>query len=339
MTITGGSIVANRYRLRRFLGRGAFGEVWEAEDQHRGHTVAIKFLGHRNRTLAWREASLLTALESPYILKVNNADVVVDVPYLDTALADCSVDKMSEPYGIEPRRAVDWIRRALRGLDLCHRRHLLHRDVKPANIFLIKPDEIRLGDFGVAALMDANGTADPGGDPRIMAPELFTGSRASVASDIYSAAVTLYALLAGRNPFAQIKVQADLQAAIVQGNYPALRDVAPHVSVALAAKVRTGMNVDPTRRYASATAFDGQLVLPRRDRQFEPASPHAGHLRCWDVSGRGAAMSVCVTSNASGQFDVETKRVSAGTKVRKHCFSSRASQLSKDLRKVFNDFR
>lgn len=335
----GGSVIANRYRLRRPLGQGGFGEVWEAEDLHRNHAVALKLLRDRDRAAAWREASVLTALESPYILKVNNADVVVDVPYLDTALADCSLDKVCKPYGTEPRRAVDWTRRALRGLDLCHRRGLLHRDVKPENIFLIKPDDIRLGDFGIASLMAADGTADPHGDPTIMAPELFTGGRASVASDLYSMAVTLYTLLAGRNPFAHCATKADLEACIVAGKYEDLRDIAPHVSVALASKVRKGMELEPAKRFASAATFDGELVLPSRDRQFEPIKAHAGHLRCWNVTGKGTDTEVCIVAKSGITFEVETRRVGSGSRVRKHCFKSPQSSVAKDLRKVFNDLR
>ena len=182
----------------------------------------------------------MTTLKSEHILEVNNADVAVDIPYIDTALATCSLDQLAVPLGVEPGLAVDWMRRGLRGLDLCHKRGLLHRDVKPQNVFLTSNGDSKLGDFGIAALMDAAGTADAHGDMRIGAPELLTGGRASIVSDVYSAACTLYALLAGRLPYEQ----GNPVTAIIGGQCRPLRDLAPHVSRALADKVRKGMAVD-----------------------------------------------------------------------------------------------
>jgi eukaryotic-like serine/threonine-protein kinase len=110
-----GAMIANRYRLEALLRRGGYGEVWRAFDTHRSHLVALKLILHRNRTATWHEASLLTALKDEHILEVNNADVAVDLPYLDTALAHCSLDAKSMPLGVEPGLAVDWMRRSLRG--------------------------------------------------------------------------------------------------------------------------------------------------------------------------------------------------------------------------------
>ncbi|WP_370039592.1 serine/threonine-protein kinase [Nocardioides sp.] len=336
-----GDLIASRYRLESLLGHGGFGEVWKALDTHRNLAVALKLIKDRNRGATWREATILTALRSEHILEVHNADVFIDVPYLDTALAVCSLDQRAYPYGAEPGLATDWMRRALRGLDLCHNRRLLHRDVKPENVFLTAQGDARLGDFGVAELMDASGTADPHGDPFIRAPELLTGGRASVASDVYSAACTLYAILAGRSPFAGITTKPELEAAIIGANYPALRDLAPHVSQALADKVRIGMAVDPATRFASAAAFDSALALSATAYTFTPQPPHVSHERCWLVAGRGTPLAVCVIGDGTGRrVDVEARHA-AGSKsrVRKHCFQTTRSNLSKNLRAVFSDLR
>ncbi len=335
-----GELIANRYRLEKSLGQGGFGEVWKALDTHRNLDVALKLMKTRDRGATWREATILTALRSEHILEVHNADVFVDVPYLDTALADCSLDDRAYPHGVEPGVAIDWMRRALRGLDLCHKRGLIHRDVKPENVFLTAQGDARLGDFGVAALMDPAGTADPHGDPFIRAPELFTGGRASVASDVYSAACTLYSLLAGRSPFAGITTMPDLETAIVGSRYPALRDIAPHVSQALSDKVRTGMKIDPAARFASAASFDSALALTQATRTFAPQPPHPSHERCWHVEGGGGALVVCVVGDGAGRrVEVETRHAISQNRVRKHCFLSTRGELSRRLRAVFNDLR
>lgn len=150
-----------RYLLKRQLGQSTVGEVWLAVDTHRGQEVALKLILNRDRPAAWHEAKVLTALQSPHILQVNNADVALDIPYLDTALAQCSLDKLSEPSGAEPTQATDWLRRALRGLNLCHSRRLLHRDVKPQNLFLSLNGDAQLPSLTVARLLDGRGGFRP----------------------------------------------------------------------------------------------------------------------------------------------------------------------------------
>lgn len=286
-----GELFDDRYRLVRLIGRGGFGEVWEATDTYRSneptlesHTVALKLITTHDRRATWQEASILTALKSDHILEVNNADVYVDVPYVDTDLAATSLDKWALPLGAEPEQAVAWMRRALRGLELCHQHRLLHRDIKPANIFLTESGSAKLGDFGAVALMDTNDKAPVGGDHLIWAPEFFTGARASIASDIYASGVTLYALLAGRMPYSGIKQLVDLGDAIVKGAYEPLRDIAPHVSIALADRVKTAMSLNPSDRFNSAAEFDNALALQPRARRFIPVPVHAGHLRCWTAA-------------------------------------------------------
>jgi serine/threonine-protein kinase len=335
-----GFLIAKRYELQALIGGGAFGEVWRAFDHHRNQAVAIKLIRTLDKAATWLEASLLTALRSEHILEVNNADVFVDVPYLDTALAVCSLDARAVPWGVEPSQAIDWMRRSLRGLNLCHTRGLLHRDVKPHNVFLSQEGEAKLGDFGVAALMDAAGTAAPHGDMQIWAPEFFAGGRASVASDVYAAACTLYALVAGHLPYAGFVDPADLSQAILRGDHAHVRDEAPHVSLALAEKIAKGMAKDPHDRFPTAAAFDSALALPTRRRRFTPEPPHPGHVRCWSTAGMGADMSVCVLPGTkTSRVIVESRYASSGNRVTKHCFEATLGQLSARLRQVFNDLR
>lgn len=335
-----GFLIATRYELQALIGGGAFGEVWRALDRHRNQVVALKLIRTLDKLATWNEASHLTALRSEHILEVNNADVFVDVPYLDTALANCSLDARAEPLGVEPGLAVDWMRRALRGLQLCHSRGLLHRDIKPQNVFLSLEGEAKLGDFGVAALMDASGTAPPHGDMRIAPPEYFAAGRASVASDVYSAACTLYALVTGHLPYSAITDPADLPPAITRGDYPRVRDQAPHVSQALAEKISKGMASDPCDRYTSAAEFDNALALPKRQRQFVPKQPHAGHSRCWSVVGGAADIQVCVSPGSrAGRHLVAARHVRSGNKISKYCTETTGGQLASRLRRIFNDLR
>ena len=191
-----------------------------------------------------------------------------------------------------------------------------------------------------AGFVFAAGTAAPGGDLRICAPELLQGGRASISSDVYSAACTLYALVTGQLPFAGITQQSDLVDAIVQAKYPAVRDLAPHVSQALADKIGTGMALNPADRFLSAAAFDTALALPQRARRFTPHQQHAGHQRCFAITGTGSDIQVCVLPSATAKrVPVETRHQSTGNRILRHCFETTERDLAKRLRAIFNDLR
>jgi len=331
-----GGTLGGRYRLVKEIGHGAFGEVWEAWDTNRSHSVALKLLVRGHTADAWVEASLLTQLKSPYILEVNNADVIVDVPFLDTALARDSLDRASSPRGMEPHLAVESIRRVLRGLSLCHSRGLVHRDVKPANIFVKANGDIVLGDFGAAKLMDDSGLVSCGGDPRVRAPEAISTGKQGAPADIYGAAVALYSVLTGRWPFDQ-QLQIDLNEAIVSGTRPPLRELAPHVSRSLAAVVDRALHVDPAARYATAAAFDSALgSLPVRTNRFTPLSEHAGHERCWSVEGK-SSLYVCLVKDAGTRVEVTHKK--SGRRVGRYGGDCAAPKVGPVLRKTFDELR
>lgn len=197
-----------------------------------------------------------------------------------------------------------------------------------------------LVDFGVAEMMDEQGCASQGGDWRVRSPEAYASARFTASADIYAAAVTLYFLLSGRWPFDQ-PTHPELEAAITSGSYPALRDVAPHVSKALAQVVKVGMSLDPTARYCSAAAFDTALgMLPARSRSITPLAPHATHLRCWSTVGAGSEMRVCVVaSTVQGRVSISTRREASGARVVRFCSECTETELGVRLRRVFDDLR
>ena len=116
-----------RYELRALIGQGLFGEVWNALDTTTGRTVALKLLDGSKTTpdAAWREATSLTALESPLLVRVHGAALALDVPYLDTELAvNGAASAAASPFGVAPFVAVRWTRQVAQGLHLCHQRGL-----------------------------------------------------------------------------------------------------------------------------------------------------------------------------------------------------------------------
>jgi serine/threonine-protein kinase len=340
-TWTGGELFAGRYELGPGpLGQGEFGEVWPAFDQKRGHQVALKLLHTTDEIAdrlvknsagdlqesydpvadsAWQEAGLLTSLESPNILRVNNADMAVDVPYIDSVLATRgTVHDAMRPLGMPQARAIHLTRGLLRALQLCHDHGLLHRDVKPSNVFIGPTGDAQLGDFGCAGRMDDKGTAKAVGDPSIRPLDVLKGQRASVAADVYGAGITLYAMLTGEQPFPRDPTE-DFKAFRdrVAGGMPDIRLVAPHVGLSLAKAVRTATAAKAADRFATAGDFSDALARLRPMKtdasRIAPAdadvATHLEHERCWRVVRRSdsATAYVCVTRSAR-KFDVTVTR-------------------------------
>lgn len=335
-----------RYVLQEFLGAGRYGEVWRALDTHRGSVVALKILFGSDPAAAWHEATRLTELKSTHILEVNNAALALDVPFIATELAaHGTVARVATPLGVAPRDAISWIRQTLWGLKLCHRRRLLHRDVKPENIFLTSSGTAQLGDFGVAAFMDADGQAPPHGDPDIRAPEVLGGNPCTVQSDLYSVGVSLYALLGGGLPLSyeqDFNLDGDAFLAAVLRGVPDVRDRAPHVSIALGKVVRRAMAKHPADRYPSAAAFDDALgALPAAKRRIARVSPHADHIDCWVATGaNGHQVSVCVIARGDTEVDVHVAHTETGRRIKAACARVRpGASLQKHLRKVFQLLR
>lgn len=350
-SLSAGDLFAGRYRLEGApLGSGTSGEVWRAEDTHLGRVVALKILVDTEEDDAWQESRRLTTLESPNILRVHNADLAIDVPFIDSALAECgtAADEMV-PVGMAPARAVHLTRGALRGLQLCHDRTILHRDVKPANIFIGATGDAQLGDFGCAGLMTAAGTAKPHGDPDIRPLNVLKGAPCSAASDVYGAGISLYAMLTGFLPYS-IAAAGDFKAhrENVAAGMPDVREVAPHVSISLAKVVRMATAPKAADRYATAAEFSAALArLPvvqadirRIEGKSAPDLDHDNHVRCWRVERRsdGGLIYVCVMADER-RHEVEVRRAN-GRRVVVHCKGGlRKAECSAHLREVFTSLR
>ena len=246
-----------------FIGGGGFGRVYRALDTNQNQVVALKLLrAGSGVSYAFREAQELTRLGGEFILRVHNADVYQDVPYIATELAahGSAADALIGTRGVPTDRAVMWTRHLLGGLIVCHaaRPMLLHRDIKPANLFIRSDGHAQLGDFGVVETPDQHGYVPWAGSPRYLPPEAVTEGRMSIRSDIYGVGITMWEILTGSSPFAAIPLP-ELGAAIASGVGVRLYDVAPHVPTQLSRIVERAMNVDPDQRYATAEEMDGAI--------------------------------------------------------------------------------
>jgi serine/threonine-protein kinase len=200
-------VIGGRYRLGELLGSGGAGRVFKARDEVSGRDVAIKLLstgyahGHEAFERFVREARVASALRHPNLVEV--FDFSADHGYIVMELMAGGSLAGRIDSGLTGRAVQRICLDVLGGLDLAHQRGIIHRDVKPANVFFDARGTAKLGDFGVAHLLDLGQTQTGGliGTLAYMSPEQITGAPLTIAADLYAIGITLFEALTGRLPF------------------------------------------------------------------------------------------------------------------------------------------
>lgn len=226
-----GGLIAGRYCLLGKLGDGGMGIVWRARDEFLEREVAIKEVrlptgvdpdpAHR-RTL--REARATAALRHPGIVTVHDVVMHDARPWIVMELiAGRSLAQIVRDDGPLPEdRAADIGLQVLRALDAAHRKGILHRDVKPANV-LLDGGRAVLTDFGIAALdgdTALTGTGQLVGSPEYISPERIAGQEATPAADLWALGITLYTSVTGRSPFHRADTPTTLAAIVARDPDP-----------------------------------------------------------------------------------------------------------------------
>jgi len=252
------------YRVKRLLGQGGMGMVFEAVDMHLQRSVALKVmrpemgnnLEFRQRFL--REARATAAIKSDYIVTIHQVSQENDVPFLAMEfLEGMPLERWRQHKGKLPIPEVVRIGiEAALGLWAAHQRNLIHRDIKPANIWIEEPaGRVKILDFGLArTVTEANRLTQTGlimGTPEYMAPEQADGSALDARCDLYSLGCVLYELLAGKPPFTGLTVISVLKAAALE-KPTALRTFNPDVPRELSDIVMQLLAKKPEDRYQNA---------------------------------------------------------------------------------------
>jgi eukaryotic-like serine/threonine-protein kinase len=274
----GSRVLGGRYRLRSLLAVGGMGAVWVADDAVLGRQVAVKLLGEAlaGDGLAAerlrREARAAARLLHPGVARVLDLGEDGGRPYLVMELlrGESLADRLARAGPLPPAEAVRVVAAAAEALQAAHQAGIVHRDVKPGNVFLTGDGEVKLLDFGIASAANEAALTGGGliGTAAYLAPERMLGHHATPAADVYALGVLLYELLAGRPPFAADSGMA-LAMAHLHARAAPLRDAAPGVPPALAAACEQALAKDPAARPPSAAA------LARLLRSAVPRTPPA----------------------------------------------------------------
>ena len=208
----------SRYQIRRLLGRGGMGTVYEGFDTRLDRRVAIKILpqetgGHHDALVRFeREAKAMAALDHPNIVHIHDYGQTPDGnPYFVMEFIDgMDVHHLRHSGQLDLPRALDLISQVCAALHYAHSRCIVHRDIKPGNILVTREGVAKVADFGLAKVLGTedlpkhditltlSGTAL--GTPDYMAPEQLEGGQVDHRADIYSLGIMLYDLLTGSPP-------------------------------------------------------------------------------------------------------------------------------------------
>jgi serine/threonine protein kinase len=272
-----------RYAIRRKLAAGGHGRVFLAEDLKLGRAVAVKVLSATSPSTEReavqrieREGRVLAAIHHPNVCAVTDIGRLPSgLPFLVLELLEGETLATRVASGrLALETALELAKQILLGLAATHRLGVVHRDVKPSNIFLVdlghERDLVKLLDFGTALV--------PGGPPSdgatltrtggvvgtvdYMAPEQVRGLRTFDArTDVYAAGVVVYEMLAGHRPFGDLPLDA-LCEAIAFRQPPPLASVAPQIPRPIARAVDLALSVDLARRHGDAMRFLDALFSP-----------------------------------------------------------------------------
>ena len=285
-----GTTLANKYRLKRVLGAGGMGAVYEAENLGTGRRVAVKVMLGQAATSTemaarfLREARVASRVTHPNIVEVLDLDrdPVDQSPYIvqeflvGRELADAIRER---PGGFEPSEVLEIILPVMRALSAAHALNVVHRDLKPANIFLVEQAGgaivPKIIDFGIAKLTGDDAAAESSdglsltrtgaamGTPYYMSPEQARGVKdIDAQTDVWAIGVVLFEMLAGRRPF-----EADTYYALMFSLMeppPRLDAVLPSASKDVADVIHCALTLDRTKRYATMQQFMDALLQAAR---------------------------------------------------------------------------
>jgi hypothetical protein len=276
---TPGEVLGGRYVLVQPIGAGGMATVWRARDNRLRRHVAIKLLRPElaaDEDLGLRfesEARHAAGLSHPNVATVYDADTdeTSGERFIVMELIDgpTVADLITERGPLDPDVAVDIAAAAARALAAAHRRGVIHRDVKPANLLIGRDGRVRLADFGIARALTSSRVTMPGtvlGSIPYLSPEQARGDDATASGDVFSLGVVLFEMLTGRLPW-----EADTPAAMatmrLNAPAPLPSTVASRLPSGLDAIVARALAIDPEQRYPSARVFADALEAWNRRRR------------------------------------------------------------------------
>jgi serine/threonine protein kinase len=304
------------------IGRGGMGVVYLARDLRLGRSVALKIESRADRQLHMHdrfgvEVHALARIQHPNVVAIYSAGKVSGRSYLaQELLVGQRLDQLHRP--MPWRRVLGWGRGLARAVSAAHAAGVLRRDIKPGNVMLVDDHRVKLFDFGLAWLVDHDTPESvprltaPGtvvGTPAYVAPELWLGGDPDILSDVYAIGLSLYELLAGELPHANLD-PVSMKAELLRREMRSIASRCPQMPQAFATVIDRCVSRDPAARPQSAAALRTALDELAADRdprggwriELEPdAADHESSQERGDLDGlRTQAMPLVPSSRSVG---------------------------------------
>lgn len=263
-----GKTLDNRYEILERIGTGGMAVVYKTRDQRLNRLVAVKVLkpdlaqdeDFRRRFNA--ESQAVAQLSHPNIVSVYDVSRGGDTEYIVMELIDgITLKQYMEKRGqLNWRESLHFITQIMRGLSHAHSRGIVHRDIKPQNVMVLRDGSVKVADFGIACLENSAQTLtqEALGSVHYISPEQARGERTDARSDIYSAGVVMYEMLTGRLPF-----EGDSAVSVAIQHLSAVplppRELNAEIPPQLELICMKAMTPDLNRRYSSADAMIADL--------------------------------------------------------------------------------
>lgn len=271
-----GKLLDNRYEILELIGVGGMARVYKARCHRLNRLVAVKILRDdlvQDAELRRRfhdESQAVAMLSHPNIVAVYDVSRSSDFEYIVMELIDgITLKQYMQKKGnkLNWREALHFITQIVKALGHAHSRGIIHRDIKPHNIMVLRDGSVKVADFGIARVASGGHstlTQEALGSVHYISPEQARGSHIDARSDLYSAGVVLYEMITGRLPF---EGDTPVSVAIQHINSIPLspREIDPSIPEALEAITMRAMAPNPDNRYPSADAMLADLEEFRKN--------------------------------------------------------------------------
>ena len=270
-----GQILDNRYRIDKVIGVGGMAAVFRAEDMQMHRTVAVKILKDdvaEDEVSVRRfinESRAVAMLSHPNIVNIYDVSVRTDAKYIVMEYIEGITLKsyMQKKGALDVREVIAYTEQVLRALEHAHRKGIVHRDIKPQNIMLLKAGIIKVADFGIAKLPDAETVTVKDsaiGTVFYISPEQASGQKIDARSDIYSLGAMMYEMATGKLPFlGDTPVSVALKQ--INDEAPTAKSVNPSIPLGLSQIIERAMAKDPDLRYQNASQMLRHLQKLKED--------------------------------------------------------------------------